>query len=483
LNVPNSAASGVSFQPPRFANPSSLEYYYDDNLNESGTLPQSVSLGADLSKHIPMTASLDGPDQRLARQQTSASRGMNPNCAPFSPAYNVNVQSPSPYMQAQALQLQLMQLEIMRLQVCTCVPVRHFAFLSAFFYTSPQTIQAQQYQAELITQAQLQQAHTQSRRGSINPPASAGPLSTGFDLRSATLRRVNQAEQLKLQLGVNDDQVPMTSAIDGKFGNRTTSITANGSIARFPGDDIDDAAQANQGGMSRQTTVISGGTPLGASTSTSASNLSSGSNTPPSKSDSAVSWRRGGANNSVLGGNRSTNSSGSPSLKITPPPSEHTVLPTSASATKARPMPLRFNLAASQSLPSVTIDTADCVDAGEDSEGTSSATSSNGSFKSGESEESPTTPPSSSSSNDVPLSPREEATKRLYAGLGIGRPAPSEISTPAPAVLSHRMASQPLRQPRGPPSGADEIGSKNFATRIRRKAIGGELLCMRALLS
>lgn len=167
LNVPNSAASGVSFQPPRFANPSSLEYYYDDNLNESGTLPQSVSLGADLSKHIPMTASLDGPDQRLARQQTSASRGMNPNCAPFSPAYNVNVQSPSPYMQAQALQLQLMQLEIMRLQ----------------------TIQAQQYQAELITQAQLQQAHTQSRRGSINPPASAGPLSTGFDLRSATLRR------------------------------------------------------------------------------------------------------------------------------------------------------------------------------------------------------------------------------------------------------------------------------------------------------
>ena len=35
------------------------------------------------------------------------------------------------------------------------------------------------------------------------------------------------------------------------------------------------------------------------------------------------------------------------------------------------------------------------------------------------------------------------------------------------------MVSQPTRQPRGPPSGADELGPKNFATRIRRKAIGG----------
>jgi len=176
----------------------------------------------------------------------------------------------------------------------------------------------------------------------------------------------------------------------------------------------------------------------------------------------------------MLSGNRSANLSGSPSLKITPPPSERTPVPTSTSAAKARPMPLRFNLAVSPSLPSVSIDTTDCADAGDDAEETtSSATSSNGSFQSRESEESPTTPPSSSSSNDVPLSPREEATKRLYAGLGIGRPVPTEIVSPAPAVTSHRMASQPLRQPRGPPSGADEIGSKNFATRIRRKAIGG----------
>jgi len=78
----------------------------------------------------------------------------------------------------------------------------------------------------------------------------------------------------------------------------------------------------------------------------------------------------------------------------------------------------------------------------------------------------------------MPLSPREEASKKLYEGLGIGRPvsaSPSDQTQyyPTVSVASHRMVSQPTRQPRGPPSGSDELGPKNFATRIRRKAIGG----------
>jgi len=36
-----------------------------------------------------------------------------------------------------------------------------------------------------------------------------------------------------------------------------------------------------------------------------------------------------------------------------------------------------------------------------------------------------------------------------------------------------RQVSLPSRQPKGPPSGADELGPRNFATRIRRQAIGG----------
>jgi hypothetical protein len=99
----------------------------------------------------------------------------------------------------------------------------------------------------------------------------------------------------------------------------------------------------------------------------------------------------------------------------------------------------------------------------------------------------------------VPLSPREEASKKLYEGLGIGRPRsavaeedgrPSNASstsvnelvvpsiyvpasTPSANQANYRIVSQPMRQPRGPPSGMDELTPKNFATRIRRQAIGG----------
>jgi hypothetical protein len=79
----------------------------------------------------------------------------------------------------------------------------------------------------------------------------------------------------------------------------------------------------------------------------------------------------------------------------------------------------------------------------------------------------------------MPLSPREEASKRLYEGLGIGRPSSSisnngadSVQVPIVAVIN-RVVSQPVRQPRGPPSALEELGPKNFATRIRRKAIGG----------
>jgi len=123
-----------------------------------------------------------------------------------------------------------------------------------------------------------------------------------------------------------------------------------------------------------------------------------------------------------------------------------------------------LNPTVSQSLPTVTV-----VDIDEDGDADSSSSS-------GKTHSSPTTPRSSASSNEIPLSLREEASKKLYEGLGIGRPSSaSPEQYPAVSVVSHRMVSQPTRQPRGPPPSADELGPKNFATRIRRKAIGGLL--------
>lgn len=336
-----------------------------------------------------------------------------------------------------------------------------------------------------MAQAQRQpQQHQRLNSGNI--PATAGPLSTTFDLRSATLhaqmRRANQAEQLRAQLGVRgDDSVPMTAALGGKFGSRSASATATVPMSRY-----DENENAPLPPTPSSTTIISGGTSLGSPLSNNISH--NASHNAPSKSDTVSSWRRGsGKSNSVLGGNRSFTS---PSLKVTPP-SERVSPPPDSAATatttpstatpstagpKFRPQPLRFSAAVSQPLPVVAVD-ASSADDNDDASSTSSKSNTNSS---------PTTP----SSHEMTLSPREEASKKLYEGLGIGRPVSAtgnptvtvsehvdgqQYSYPisASVLVSQRVASQPMRQPRGPPSGAEELGPKNFATRIRRQAIGG----------
>ncbi|THV03306.1 hypothetical protein K435DRAFT_651452 [Dendrothele bispora CBS 962.96] len=425
-SIPHTAAPGGSFNVPRFTSSQSHSVFPEEDDDQVAEIPNNLYLNVHSRNH-PMTAAVDGPNNRFSQQQ---SRGMNPNSVPFTPSF-----SQPNNVQTQALQMQMMQLEILRIQA----------------------IQAQQYQAELLAQAQRQaqaQAQVQNRRPSFQPPATAGPMSTSFDIRSATLsaqmRRANQTDQSHSQLGVGpDDYVPMTAALGGKFGSRSVSANMPNSMARYSQED-NDGVPPTPG----STTVISGGTSLG--------NLNSNlnGNTVHSKSDSVSSWRRGGKGNSVLA-NRSVTS---PSVKITPPDATN--------AAKTRPQPLRFSVAVSQPLPTVTIDTSD---------GNDDDTSSTSSSKSAASHSSPTTP-RSSSSNEIPLSPREEASKKLYEGLGIGRPVSNggvEVvqdygSLPASVVVvPHRMVSQPTRQPRGPPSGADELGPKNFATRIRRQAIGG----------
>jgi len=445
LNVPHTAAPSGSFNVSRYQH----QHHHPTNVfpeeeeDQLAEIPQQSVY----NRNIPMTAAVDGPNNRFANHQ--ATRGMNPNSMPFSPGFTPNM------MAQPQMQMQMLQLEMMRIQAI---------------------------QTEMLAQAQLQQQIQQQqqiqpqgreRRTSLgfNPPATAGPMTNSFDLRAATLsaqmRRANQAD-LRAQLGVAnsaDDHVPMTAALGGRFGSRTTSL--NSQAGRFD-------EQSDPPPTPNLTTVISGGTSLGSPAS---NNIQA--TAAPSKSDSASSWRRGGNNNSVLSGNRAVSS---PSVRITPPtervsppPAGGPVSPISASGPKFRPQPLRFNAAVSQPLPTVSIDTT-----ADDSDGETQ--SSGSSVKSAASNSSPTTP-RSSSSNEMPLSPREEASKRLYEGLGIGRPVsatPSEqgqqqqqVQVSVAPAHGHRMVSQPTRQPRGPPSGADELGPKNFATRIRRKAIGG----------
>jgi hypothetical protein len=121
-SIPHTAAPGGSFNinPPRFSsNSQCISFPEEEDIDEMGDMfhhnHQMFTGGVNMQ--VPMTAAVDGPANRFSQHQMNGTRGMNPHSAPFNPAVNPNLQSPSPYVQTQALQMQLMQLEIMRLQV------------------------------------------------------------------------------------------------------------------------------------------------------------------------------------------------------------------------------------------------------------------------------------------------------------------------------------------------------------------------------
>ncbi|KAJ7071231.1 hypothetical protein C8F01DRAFT_423356 [Mycena amicta] len=327
-SIPQTAAPGASFNIPRV--PSGLQ---------SSVFPQEDDIQsqyAQFAQHhanraMPMTAAVDGPG--FLRQQ---------NAAPFYPQH----------VQAQALQMQMMQIEIMRMQA----------------------LQAQQYQAHLFA---AQNQSENARRPNFNPPATAGPTGS-FDMRSATL-----GAQMRRSQGQDNEQGPMTAALDGKFGIRPTG--------RFPAEQHDEVSG---------TTVISGGTSLGSSAPA------------VSKSESAANWRRAGNNNSVL---RKKSS-------LSPLP-----------MAKARPQGLSIN-SAPQPLPVVAIDNSES----ENDDGYSTSSS------------------DSAPTNSPPTTPRSASSIELSTSTNM-----------KPALVSKSVVT---RQPRGPPSGPDELGPRNFASRLAVRA-------------
>lgn len=405
-NVPHTAAPTGAFNIPRYSPPVHGNAFAEEDEDLADMVSQNLYIHNNMN-HMQQHPMTAAVDGVANRFTQQQMMGLNGN------GYV------DPQVQMQALQLQMMQMEIARLQ-------------------------AQQYQNELIAQAQRQRQQAPQRRATAGfaPPATAGPANASFDLRSnvmaAQARRANQADQLRAMLGVvGEEQVPMTAALGGRFGSR---LPPSG---QFGGEE-DMPAYLKTPATPNFTNTISGGTSLGNPNGITSPN--------PSKSDAAVSWRRSG-NNSVLSGNRAVSS---PLVKITPPPIER---PSPAnSPIKTRPPALQFTPAASQPIHAVAVD-ADGAD-GDDSSSVSS--------KSGST---PSTPRTSSSLGEAPpLSPREEASKKLYEGLGIGRAPAIAVSAAPPSV--QRLVATPVRQPLGPPSNNEELIPKNFATRSRRKAIG-----------
>ncbi|KIJ56511.1 hypothetical protein M422DRAFT_40137 [Sphaerobolus stellatus SS14] len=420
--LPHTAAPTGSFHIPRYVSANHSANYFPEEDDEDDELAELAAQNLNIHHNprhggIPMTAgAADGAmmyqqqQQQLLLRQFAAQRAATGS---------------GMYPDQAEMQAQMMQMELLKFQAIQ------------------QAQQAQQYQAELYAQAQRQQSSVHGNLRRIEP-VTAAPNITTFDQRvnaAPQLRaRAQQAEYRAAMVNNGEDygQVPMTAAISGKFASRGLNPHANAFVAGGFGQPEQQADIFMQNNFMNvpltpgRTTVISGGTSLGSP---------NGSVTQAvSKSDAAVSWRRAG-NNSVL---RSATSPLNTRLTRSSPSNDE-----SSPTTKARPQPLRFNSIDSMTIPTVTIDTSN-VD-----EDTSSSSSKGGSPTSASG---PATPPSTDTSLVV-------EPKKSYEGLGIGRQAPA---APAP-----RHVSMPLRQPKGPPSGADELGPRNFATRLRKQAIGG----------
>lgn len=241
--------------------------------------------------------------------------------------------------------------------------------------------------------------------------------------------------------------VPMTAALGGKFGSRSLPTGLNPHAASFKmGDETQPPPTPSS------TVVISGGVSLGGSNAPTAASTN---NTTSSKSDSAVSWRRGSApaltqTARSISPPKVVRRQSPPAVTVSSPDQVEKESPNTSTVPKFRPQPLRIN-GSSPLVPSVTI---------ENEEGhTVYASNQNTTHN-------PPSPASSQSSL--------ESTKK-YEGLGLGRPTIAS----QPAVV---RPSQPLRQPRGPPAGAEDLGLKNFAARVKRNASTPMMMAQEAVI-
>lgn len=365
--VPHTAGPQASFfvSQPHVSNYDS-SFPEDEEVND---LSNMMAHGAHISNRYnpPRTAQPDfatapyQQQQHWSGMQTHVHQGHD-----MAPA--------SAYSSQQDMQLQMMQMELMRLQALS---------------------QLQQY-------AQYRQ---DSQQFAGQPALQQNGIAQGYPAQNA--------------IHYGPLPVPMTAALGGKFGRRSSHSA------------ILEEDHSNLGGRRQPVQGVNG--------------VAQG--IAPSKSDCAVSWR---------------NNSNEPSLGRDGHIGQGRPLATK----RSRPEPLEL-----RSISGPDLEFAIHRETSESSND-SSSTKSDGEPVSS----TPTTPVSGNSSGSLTAA-REEASKKLFRGLGVGRPsihvtAPSESTLPVNIVKAVGY-SQPVRQPRGPPASAEELGAKNFANRIRKKAIGG----------
>lgn len=416
--MPHTAAPGGGFNIPRYPSGSHAGAIYEDDMDYGQSIQYSAPAFG-----VPMTAGLDG---RAPRFQQTQSAGFNQQQQMMMRQAQLASMGGMGQINTMEAQLQMQMMQAMAIQ------------------------QQQNLQAQIALQQQAALNIAQKQQYANKPPvnrvpASAAPGQSTFDLRSnaiAQLRgsRFQNTEEKENDLGT----VPMSAALGGRFGSRSMPNGFNPNAAPFKSNAEQEYAAPPQTPAS-STVVISGGVSLGGSSAVNTPTSATGN--MPSKSDSAVSWRRPSMASSPSMGripsppkSASPPSASPPRVTISTPEETDRLTPSNSTAqlnsARGRPHPLTFSVRAAQiGVPNVSID----------------ATEYNS-----ERSNSPSSPESSGVNSDV---------SRKYEGVGMGRPRAPSGSTPAAPMV---RVSQPVRQPRGPPASVDDFGSQNFAARLKR---------------
>jgi hypothetical protein len=260
--MPHTAAPGGSFNIPRFASASHPPAIYEDASDGPDFGGQALHYSGFNHYGGPMTAGFNDRAPRFQQQQVMQQQQQEQFFRQAQFAMGIN-----PVDQAQLLQMQMMQAMAQQQQL--------------------QAQLAMQQQAALNIAAQHQQQQAKSAAAVNRVPSSAGPTQSSFDVRSNAIAQLRSS-----RLSGNEDidehgPVPMTAALGGKFGSRSLPSALNPAAASFKlsGESDFDAPPPTPS----STVVISGGTTIGGLSSPAAQSAPAAT----SKSDAAVSWRRG----------------------------------------------------------------------------------------------------------------------------------------------------------------------------------------------
>ncbi|CAG7849462.1 SubName: Full=Uncharacterized protein {ECO:0000313/EMBL:CCA67269.1} [Serendipita indica DSM 11827] len=389
--IPQTAAIGGSFQPPRFASGLHHQTVYEDALDNQNPYQYGV----------PMTAAIDGRAPRFQQQQHQAHQQQQQQqqlllqqaqlaAMGGMPGMQLNPMDP---MQSQLLQLQLMQAMVAQQQ------------------------QAQKLQAEIALQQQVAMAINQrqaSVRNTSRIPSTAGPTQTSFDLGLSP--PTQYAHERSPIIEENEySSMPMTAALGGKFGSRSLSsgLNPNAPTFKLPNETPELAPPVPA--TPSTTVVISGGVTLGG--------VTSGSTPVASKSDAATSWRR------------PSNAAGTQPRSVSPPKS------------LGRQSPASIEIASPEQVARYSPPTRDGAV--------------------------PKYRPQALRIKDLEVAMSNIEIDQGYPRTIVKPPSPTGSNSSGDSyrkpVVTVRP-SVPLRQPRGPPAGAEELTVKNFATRGKRTA-------------